>query len=86
MRDTFSAIDTYYTDNDISENSIISMIIYDMIYDVILPSSFVIEQCIDVLFTPGIHKDTVLRQDYCHFLSAAYKDNKKYAKHIATLV
>jgi len=52
MRDTFSAIDTYYTDKKLSQDAIVPMIIYDLLYDNILPSSFVMEHCIDVLFAP----------------------------------
>jgi len=52
MRDTFSAIDTYYTDKKLSQDAIVPMIIYDMLYDKIIPSSFVVEQCIDALFAP----------------------------------
>lgn len=85
MRDTFSTIDTYYTEKKLSQDAVVSMIIYDMIYDKILPSLFVVEQCIDILFAPGISKDRLLWQDYCDFLSIAYKDNKKYTKQIATL-
>lgn len=85
MRDMFSAIDAYYTDKGFSQDAILSMIIYDMIYDNILPSSFVIEQCIDTLFAPSINKDRLLWQDYCDFLAVAYKDNKKYTKQILFL-
>lgn len=86
MRDTFSAIETYCIEKKISEGVILSMIIYDMIYDKIVPSLFVIEQCIDALFAPGVAKNKLLWQDYCDFLATAYKDNKKYIKQIESLM
>jgi hypothetical protein len=85
MRDTFSVIDAYYTEKKLSEDVIASMIIYDMIYDKILPWSFVMEQCIDALFASWITKDKLLWQEYCDFLMIAYKDNKKYTKQITVL-
>lgn len=86
MRDTFSAIDTYYTDKKLSQDAIVPMIIYDLLYDNILPSSFVMEHCIDVLFAPWVTKNKLLWQDYCDFLAAAYKDNKKYTKQVLALI
>jgi len=85
MRDTFSSIDAYYREKKLSEDVVASMIIYDMIYDRIVPSSFVIEQCIDSLFAPWTTKGKLLWQDYCDFLTIAYKDNKKYTKQIVML-
>lgn len=85
MRDAFSTIDAYYIDKKLSENAILPMIIYDMIYDKIIPSSFVVEQCIDALFASWTTKDRLLWQDYCDFLWIAYKENKKYTKEISNL-
>lgn len=86
MRDTFTTVASYYTDKKLSDNPILAMIIYDMIYDCIIPSSFVLEHCIDALFSASTKKDILLWKEYCDFLSIAYKDNKQYIKQIDSLV